>query len=383
MKKVLASLILIVLMLQSVFAVGVGLNTGVIIEPEKFAPRVFMDPNSRIVLDDPTEPGQISGPNEFMIERINNYAFEGEQIIWDAMVWDKNGVPEKLLDVYVKLFPMECGGLSESCTATQYIEVNCNYNPNREGLCLKRQDPPDEEEEFSINAVDCPQVWYEGEEELEWNPETMGWYTCHLTVETPVSMFREYAVNIVAIDLDNLVGQSAEQEVWFFNPEIALGMDGTIDFGTVRPGGVYKSSTVAITNNAQEGSGVLLDMFLAGTDFYDPAHAGTMCPTSNVLLLENFAYYASQGAYNTCSHPDRVDAECYVAINHYMDGAGAPVFNNFDEIIEGTIGIGPYETGNILSPGADMSLNFKLSLPEPCNGESFTEGRFIFFGEAI
>jgi hypothetical protein len=108
-----------------------------------------------------------------------------------------------------------------------------------------------------------------------------------------------------------------------------------------------------------------------------------MCPTSNVLLLDNFRYYASQGAYNTCDNPT-ADAECYAAINHYMDGAGAPVFNNFKEIIDGPIDFaGYYEAGNVLSPGADMSLNFKLKLPEPCNGGPFTQGRFIFYGEAI
>ena len=367
MKKLLSIVLALVLMLQTVFAVGVGLNTGIVITPEQFAPRVFLLPDSRIVLDDPTEPGPITGPGYELYERINNYAFEGEAIVWDILVWDKNGVPEKIEDVYVKLAPYHGGNIESAWASENFIEVNCNYDGQ-------------------VGEYDhrFPEgTWYEGEEVVEPNSETMAWYTCHLTVETAASMQGEYLVGAVAVDLDGLVGQFFEQELWFFNPEIALGFDGTINFGTVRPGGVYKSSTVAITNNAEDGSGVLLDMYLAGTDFYDPSHSGTMCPTSNVLLLSNFKYYASQGAYNTCSHPDRVDAECYVAINHYMDGAGAPAFNNFDQIIKGTIPLGPYWAGNLLSPGADLSLNFKLNLPEPCNGGPFTKGKFMFFGEAI
>jgi hypothetical protein len=367
-------------MLQTVFAVGIGLDTGVIITPEQFAPRVFLDPNSRIVYDDPTEPGAVPGPE--LVERLNNYAFEGESIYWEVMVWDKNGVPEKVEDVYVKVAPYTEGDIEGAWASEDFIEVNCQLS-DRTTLCLGEQ------------SVDCEEVWFEGEEELEWNEDTMAWYECHLTVEPRTQTFwhGQYVVGAVAVDLDGWVGQFFEQELWFFNPEIALGLDGTINFGTVRPGGVFKSSTVALTNNAEEGSGVLLDMFIAGKDFYDPAHQGTMCPTSNVLLLNGpdgilgnaddaFRYYASQGAYNTCEN-NYADDECYDAINHYMDGAGSPVFNNYGRIIESLTLLGPYPAGNVLSPGADMSLNFKLKLPEPCNGGPFTEGSILFFGEAI
>jgi hypothetical protein len=37
---------------------------------------------------------------------------------------------------------------------------------------------------------------------------------------------------------------------------------------------------------------------------------------------------------------------------------------------------------NVLSPGAEMALTFKLSLPEPCNGD-FDTGSIFFWGEAI
>jgi hypothetical protein len=68
-----------------------------------------------------------------------------------------------------------------------------------------------------------------------------------------------------------------------------------------------------------------------------------------------------------------------------MDGAGASVNNNFARIIRnGSQDPGNnYYLANVLSPGSDISLNFKLKLPEPCNGGPFTSGQIKFFGEAI
>ncbi len=536
---------------SSVVAVGSGIMAPVYVDPEDFSPRVFLNPNSRILYDDCTEPGAISGCGQELVERINNYAFEGEQIKWDVLVWDKNG-NEKVKDVYVAIHSFD-GARNET---TQGSVTYCGSVPNMrtswtENITLPKFNPamgtllsasvytfaemssqaqlenldaqaagytvvtngtiqvedgevsmlveldfvrntnlaafdggadflgpsaiifPDltnndsqtqaisnltaytgAAENFDLmvttdsfssvigpannlrlittnasaqacvtyeyentilipgedevlveancqidtigprNLRELEGLIYEGEEVIEWNEYTMRWHTCLFTVEPAENMHGEYFIGAYAEDLGGQIGQFFEQELWFFNPEIALGLDGTIDFGIVRPGGVFKSSTVALTNAAEAGSGVLLDMYIAGTDFYDPFHRGTMCPTSNVLLLNGpdgvlgnaddaFRYYASQGAYNTCDN-NYADDECYDAINHYMDGAGSPVFNNYGRIIESlTLLGGEYPAGNILSPGADMSLNFKLRLPEPCIGGPFTQGKILFFGEAI
>jgi hypothetical protein len=121
-------------------------------------------------------------------------------------------------------------------------------------------------------------------------------------------------------------------------------------------------------------------MFISGTDFYDSASSGAMCPTTNQLALENFRYYAVNGAYNTYMD-DRSDQEGYVGINY---GIG---FNNPDEFYDAyeilqTNKQGPYYPANILAPGAEMAVTFKLDLPEPCNGD-FDTGSIYFWGEAI
>ena len=356
MKKLLTLVLALALVLQSVLAVGVGTGVGVVIEPEQFEPRVFLDPNTRLVYDDYTEPGAVSGGQELMIERIENYAFEGEQIIWEVLVWDKNGV-EKISDVYVEM--------KQTVQTEGYPEANCR-----------------ESQRIDLGAL-YGQI-YEGEEMIEWNPLTMRWYSCEFTVETPQSMHGEYVITPVAVDLFGLVGRSAESELWFLNPIIALGISGGLNFGVVRPGAVVLSDTLTITNNAEFGSGVLLDMFIAGTDFYDPSHSGAACPDSNVLRLSAFEYYASLGSYNTCAHTAGADAQCYVSIPYFVDGAGDPGNNNMQRIVDGTpMAFGVYPAGNVLSPGADMSMNLKLSLPEPCNGGPFSDGEFKFFGEAI
>ena len=63
----------------------------------KFTPLVFLNSDGgRLLFDDPYgvwENGDIT-------QRNNNYAFMGEQIQWEVLVWDKNGVPDKINDVY-------------------------------------------------------------------------------------------------------------------------------------------------------------------------------------------------------------------------------------------------------------------------------------------
>jgi len=365
MRKVLSLVLAAIMLISSVVAVGVGTGVGVIVEPEQFAPRVFLEPESRVVLDDYTEPGATTEGGQTMVERIENYAFEGEQIKWKVLVWDKNG-REKVQDVFVRLH--------QTVQQYGYIEANCRLDTESQSLRTL---------EGKI---------FEGEEQIHWNSLTMQWYDCTFTVETPASMHGEYVVSAVATDLNGLEGEAAETELWFLNPIIALGVSGSLNFGIVRPGATVISNTLKVTNNAEQASGVLLDMFIAGTDFYDPSHSGAMCPTSNVLrLIQNagtpqetgFRYYASIGAYNTCKNPG-VDSQCYDTIPYYMDGAGAPANNNMARIIDGAkILGGVYPAGNVLSPGADMSLNFKLKLPEPCNGGPFTQGQLKIFGEAV
>ncbi|MFH1211779.1 MAG: thrombospondin type 3 repeat-containing protein [Candidatus Woesearchaeota archaeon] len=233
-----------------------------------------------------------------------------------------------------------------------------------------------------------------GEEYItEFNPELMRWYTCTLTVETPFSMYGEYWVTVEAHDLDGLYGTMDENEHWYFNPVIALSVDGYLDFGELMPGTTGYSNSILVENDADHGSGVMLDMFISGTDFYDSASSGAMCPDSNVLELENFRYYATNGAYSTT--PFGVGSIGTIGPGTYIRGDQEGYFNipyhssyaDREQIIEGDgeIALDPehmYSLGNVLATGSKMALTFKLNLPEPCNGD-FNTGEIRFWGEPI
>ncbi|RLE43546.1 hypothetical protein DRJ48_00625 [Candidatus Woesearchaeota archaeon] len=354
MKRVFALVLAALLLVPAALATSVGTGIGVTMETEDFKPLIWLC-DARKVKDDNVQTGRVSDGGEKLVERINNYAFEGEKIKWKVLVMDKNGI-EKISDVFVTIGSVQGEGND--------IEANCVLDH----VLVK-----DEEIKKKCNARI-------GEEELEYAPEDniMAYYTCTLTVEPADSMYGEYWVTAEVEDLDGLSSTFDENEYWFFNPVIALSIDGTVDFGVVRPGTTAYSDTLLVGNDADAGSGVMLDMFITGTDFYDPYSSGAKCPTTNQLSLKNFAYYAVNGAYSTAQDP-RSDAEGYVGITYgdHWD----PTLYDVAEILQ-VQQVGPYYTANILAPGAEMALTFRLNLPEPCNGD-FSDGQIYFWGEAI
>jgi hypothetical protein len=346
--------LLVVSVIPAVLAVSVGSGVTPDIVTEDFEPLVWMCDN-RVVYDDATEPGRVSGDGEELVERINNYAFEGEQIQWDILVMDKNG-EEKIEDVF--------GTIGSVQGAGNDIEVNCD----RIGF------PDNEPLPTSCNARIL-------EEQLTtFDADVMEYYRCIFTVETPESMYGEYWVTVEAVDLDGLSGTMDENEYWFFNPVIALSIEGDLTFEDVRPGTHSYSSTLLVGNDADDGSGVMLDMFISGTDFYDSSSSGAKCPTTNQLSLDSFRYYTVNGAYSTLQDP-RADAEGYVPIEYGIGFNDPEPFYNRNEILQARP-VGPYWVANVLAPGAEMPITFRLALPEPCNGD-FDTGSIYFWGEAI
>ncbi|MGY4884772.1 MAG: hypothetical protein ACP5NZ_04310 [Nanobdellota archaeon] len=329
---------------------------------EDFEPIVWQC-DHRVVYDDGTEPGRISENGKELCERMNDYAFEGEQIQWKVLVMDKNGI-EKVKDVYV--------------TVDGEMEANCDrlddfYFPN--------DNIGETAQIINTNVIDpsCNARILE-ERITTFNPETMVYYLCTLTIETPESMYGEVDIEVEAEDLDGIIGTVDETEHWFLNPFIELAIDGEIEFDEVRPGTTSYSQRILVGNDADDGSGVLLDMFISGTDFYDSSSSGAKCPTTNQLELENFAYYASSGAYST--HNDgRSDAEGYVPIEYGIGFNDPKPFYDTNEIMQVNKD-GKYYRSNVLTPGSEMTLIFRLELPEPCNGD-FTTGQIYFWGEAI
>ncbi len=380
MKQLLGIIVLAAMLAITPMVLATSIGTGVspVINTEKFAPLVWMC-DSRVVADDNVQNGRISAGGSEMLERINNYAFEGESVKWEILVMDKNGI-NKVQDVHATVGSTQGAGND--------IEANCI-------------------EDLSKSTIDSSCNARIGEETLsgDINTATQRYYTCKLTVETPDSMHGQFWITAEATDLDGLMGTMAENEFWFFNPVIALSTDGgALTFDNVRPGTASYSSTLLLRNDAEDGSGVLMDMFISGTDFYDPASSGAMCPTTNQLALSYFRYFATHGAYSTSTDfandagtydpatTRAVDSEGYVNIQH-GDHWDKTMYNEAEILQAGGIDTNPvpggiggdslvYYPANVVSPGAEMALTFKLSLPEPCNGD-FSSGQIMFWGEAI
>jgi len=359
-RQIIATLmtLLIVIGLTPVFAVDVGIGIGIDMDTEDFVPLIWMDPDTRVVLDDGVEPGRTSLDGERLVERQNNYAFEGEQLVWDVLVMDKNGI-EKIRDVFVTVGPVQGTGND--------IEANCDISARTDVVPFNARILEEEIDVFDAN--------------------TMRIYTCILTVESPLSMQGEFWVTAEVEDLDGLSSIFDENEFWFFNPVIALSVDGALNFGTVRPGSNSYSPTLTVGNDAEDGSGVLLDMFISGTNFYDSTSSGAKCPVTNELALTNFAYFASSGAYSSTNDVrEGLDAqgEDYIAIplGDRITGA-SEILCTVGAV--GTCGYNAkaaYSPGNVLTPGSEVALTFRLNLPEPCNGD-FTDGDILFWGEAV
>src|SRR3989338_6765931 len=110
--------VLALLMIPSVMAVDTGSGIGIDINPEQFAPLIWMC-DSRSIMDDCVEEGRISDCSNRLDERLQNYAFEGEQISWLVLVMDKNKV-EQIQDVVGTLGPVqgEENGIEVECEET-------------------------------------------------------------------------------------------------------------------------------------------------------------------------------------------------------------------------------------------------------------------------
>jgi hypothetical protein len=346
MKNSILSMIAVTLIalfvLPAVYAVDLGAGIDVDIDVVDFEPQIWLC-GSRILLDDGEEPGRITDEDEELVERIGQYAFEGEEIVWDVLVFDKNKVESVIGRVFV------------------------NVDGDRRTECKLSG-------HFPRTIPDSCNARYLEEDLEEFDPETMAFLDCSYHVRQFDEDFGETFVTVEVEDEEGIISDIAEGEYWFFNPEIFLSVVGSVSFEEVLPGSLVYSDPFMVKNGASDGSNVLLDMFIFGDDFEGIGN----CPDSNKLDLDNFAYHAAHG-FTTSDMDPRSDAEGYIGITEtdkfstalYDVGEVLQVFPN-----------GPYYTGNLLSPNDFINVVLRLDVPEPCTGE-FNDGQITFWAEAV
>lgn len=320
MKKTI-SLSFMMLMCVGLVMATAGVGIGINVTPGNTVPQIWMNSASRVLTDALGNP----------ILRMNNYAFTGEQLSWDVLVRDTNG-KEDINSVVVTV--------GQNAGSGNPTEVSCIRSSNQPSGVI---------------------TWADG---ISFNSATDELYHCILTVEPGFE--GEYWMQGVVDDGDD-EANVRENSFFWFNPSIGLQIldaPSGLDFGTVVPGATEYSQTVRLKSIVASGSGVILDVDISGTDFYDPSSSGAMCPTTNALALSSFKYYATKGSYSTEGSPTAVNG--YEVIGY-----------NFQNIIRGS-----GSQASQLTEGSEFALTFQLSLPSPCSG-NFISGTIDFEGTAI
>lgn len=385
MKRLIALVLAAIMFAVPALAIETSIGLDIGINVEEFKPLIWLC-DSRVVSDDYEEPWRATLGGDELYERMFNYIFEGEQIEWDVLVMDKNKIQE-IKDVYVILASTEGSDVGDFVVECMPGEVDLDACNARIG-------------EESID---------------EMNDQTMAGYHCLMTVESKAAMYGEYWANIVAESQEaSGITETAtidEDEYWFFNPRVGISISDPITFNEVKNGVVSYSNTVLVENDADDDSGVHLEMFIGGQDYRPGAGEDGTCfnpvndQMSNYLVLgdndedsdcgmpvefneqvgsewDTFCYYAVNGAYSTADL-NRADDEGYVGIPSITNEGG--ILDSY--ALLGDYDYGPYAgfdemMGNVLGPGDEVSLTLKLMIPEPCTG-SFGDGAILIYGEAI
>lgn len=238
---------------------------------------------------DVLDVGLYSGSTE--IVRSNNYGFEGETLWLVVLVEDLDGRTDiQKVDVHIN-------GLTQA---------GCNRMA-----------------EYGSNGY---------------------YYDCFYVIETPETAHGNSNITVFAIDKSGLTAET-EPVNYFLNPEIALGIDGILDFGSGTAGSDVEK-TITVFNAGEDG--VTLRLMISGRDLYSDSPG--VCPSSNVLAITNMDFEAS------------------------FDG----VTNS------GTLGYEPQELISAdIGVGQSVSITFTLHIPVPCSG-TFEAGEGIMFSaEAI
>jgi len=220
-----------------------------------------------------------------------------------------------------------------------------------------------------------------------YDTHTMKSYVCTLVAQ---DWTETYDVGFRVRTTDRCAGIpnviNSTQSDWLnFNPTLSIGIDGTITFGKTAPGSTSLSNTVYVENRAEANSGVVMDMYIAASDYFtDPYDTNAVCGDGNGIKYDRFGYYATKGSLNSGSNNN-----LYPGLGENIAGlceAGADEFTtlpSYSGAISDMCHIINHDLkGSLLTQGARMSLTFKLDVPDNCKG-TFTDGQFWIVGRVV
>jgi hypothetical protein len=380
---IIAVLMALTALSNSAMAGEINIGAG----PGNFVPKVYLLKKAFDICDhwnnipggSVPPSGQQYGCVDFTGERLNEYAFTGEQIAELVDARDFNGAID-ILSAYLQVDGVsiaKCNDITnqitDSCGGAAYCsnchdkEV-CNADPNCAwgyywfGHLINFDDIPAESM--------APQGFDSSFDKL---------YECILTV-TPEMNGNPSEVLVQATDEAGATGNSPVQE-WYFNPAIMIDVftnDGQpITFDVGQPGQtVYSLNTLKIKNEAE--GGVDLVAWLAGTDLTSPEVA-SKCPYSNVFDVE--------GLLDPSGRQYGIEYRC--KIGTFFNNPWNFVQNPNDKLdctLDCCQGAKPLipDTGmvSIVANGHTAECWFRLTYPVPCVGD-FTDGQILIYARAI
>jgi len=220
-----------------------------------------------------------------------------------------------------------------------------------------------------------------------YDPSTMQAYVCTLIVQP---WTEKYDVGFRVRTTEKCAGTAdvvnSTQSDWLnFNPTLSVGIDGTITFGKATPGSTSLSNTVYVENRAEANSGVVMDMYIASSDYFtDPSNPTAICGDGNGIKYDRFGYYATKGSMNSGANNNMYPGlgEAAVGLCEAGQDEFTPLPSQSGEISDMCRIINHDEQASLLSQGARMSLTFKLDVPDTCEG-TFTNGQFYILGRVV
>ena len=357
MKQILYSVLILALILPMVYAgptIGSGFSSGVNLSTS-------INPNGNMAIfkcGKTIDLGPDSSPN---YTRSGNYIFEGEKVKYDLLVVVPNGISISTGKYKSKVY-MTVGSSSK---LGNNIVAECSPYINTGNIPT------------SCNAI------IDGNHITDFDENTMLYYTCSYSVESSSTI---NGLNYLSVEAWNVQNSNktkiTNDDLYYLNPSISLniaGVDNGISFTNLKPGSVSYSKLVTVTNTVDQSSGVKLNLFMSGTDFYDNTNAAAICPGSDLLSLSNFKYYAINGNYQTIGDPRTHDSEGYLPIGY---GSFSSNFYNKNELIQIDPFAGQYYKASVIDPSHQAYITYKLNLPSPCVG-NFDSGQMYIWAEAI
>ena len=369
--KILHKILIVTIIISFLFSINLvsAVLSGATINDEleiiqNPAPYVFTC-GEKIIIDGLNEPGK--NEEENLLEKrnitpkgwwnggeIDSYIFEGEEIIWNVIVMDMDG-KENIEEVYLTFGDNKGPGnnIMAYCKPSIFDHDinNCNTEIGNYSL-------------------------------TEYNDNIMRSYDCIYYTETPEDVYGLYWTAVEAKDKDKNKGKTSDDLYLWGNPTIYLSINDNNLFETLEAGKTYYSPKTVIRNDADLLSGVILDLFISGTDF-DGENENSYCPTENKISLEQFKYYAKKGNIDT-KDIENSDSEGYRQINKSANFDSDLFYDSYEVIPKNKLPypLDSYYEGNLLKEDEEIELTFKVDVPPICSSDKY-KGSFIVWGEAI